>query len=406
MCVETRGIDSSSLNGFRRISKGHHQHLPRFVTSVGLSIFLFHSCFQSRVVAVEPAPLTTILVADGLRAPVYVTHAPGDFDRIFIVERPGRIRILDISQEPPVLQATPFLDIQSRIRSGNEQGLLGLAFHPNYATHGRFFVNYTDLANETVVAEYTVSKNPDTANTTEIQLLKIYQPRINHNGGWITFGPDGYLYIAMGDGASGNDYSQDITNNLLGKMLRLDVDGDDFPEDPTKNYGIPADNPFVGVEGDDEIWAYGLRNPWRNAFDRQTGDLYIADVGSSDWEEINFQSAASSGGENYGWWCMEADVCTGWGGCTCFDESLTDPIHVYSHAGNPYRCSITGGEVYRGCAIPGLSGTYFFADFCSEQIWSFRYLGSKLTELTDRTFELDPGDAWNIRSICRRPTSG
>lgn len=387
-------VDSRSLNSFRQISMDIHQCPGWIVRSVCPLFFLLYSGFQSMVIAVEPTPLTTVQVANGLTAPLYVTHAPGDFDRVFIVGQNGSIRILDISQEPPQLMTLPFLDIQSRVRFSGERGLLGMAFHPDYAANGRFFVNYSDTQSDTVVAEYTVSKDPNLANTTEKQLLKIDQPETNHNGGWIAFGPDGYLYIASGDGGSSiNAQSLDI---LLGKMLRIDVDRDDFPEDATKNYGIPSDNPFVGIEGSDEIWAYGLRNPWRNAFDRRTGDLYIADVGAGSWEEINFQSGASIGGENYGWSCMEAERCTSSGECICFDDSLTDPIHSYSHNSG---CSITGGEVYRGCAIPDLSGTYFFADLCSDQIWSFRYEGGIVTQFTDRTVELDPSKVLNIESI-------
>jgi hypothetical protein len=230
-------------------------------------------------------------------------------------------------------------------------------------------------------------------------VLTISQPFANHNGGWIAFGADGYLYIAMGDGGSGNDpgnRAQDITSQLLGKILRIDVNGDDFPADTARNYASPSTNPFVGVIGDDEIWAYGLRNPWRNSFDRLTHDLYIADVGQSAVEEIDFQAASSTGGENYGWRCMEGDRCTGFSGCTCNSPSLVLPIHTYTHTGQ--NCSITGGYVYRGCAISGLGGTYFFADYCSDKIWSFRFDGVNQTEFTDRTVELTP-DIGSISSI-------
>lgn len=266
----------------------------------------------SSLCANAQTPLTTELVVDGLERPMFVTHAPGDFERLFVIEKRGRIRVLLNGSLLP----TPFLDIDAIVGGGtsdwSEQGLLGLAFHPEYQTNGLFYVDYTDTSGgDTIVAEYMVSANPNIADAGSArQLIEINQPQSNHNGGWLGFGPDGYLYIATGDGGGGGDddsghtagvgNGQDITDNLLGKMLRINVDGDDFPGDPASNYAIPVDNPFVGIIGDDEIWAFGLRNPWRNAFDRETGDLWIADVGQSAWEEVDFQDAASAGGENYG----------------------------------------------------------------------------------------------------------
>jgi glucose/arabinose dehydrogenase len=342
-------------------------------------------------VAAGSTPLTTELVVSGLDQPHLVTYAPGDFDRLFILEKRGRIRIV----KDGVLLSTPFLDIDALVGGGifsfDERGLLGLAFHPDYQNNGFFFVNYTDNSSNTVIARYRVSNDPDIADPGSAMIgMTILQPFENHNGGWIEFGPDGYLYIATGDGGSGNDpgnRAQDITDQLLGKILRIDIDGDDFPGDPDRNYAIPSDNPFVGVAGDDEIWAYGLRNPWRNDFDRLTGDLYIADVGQNDWEEIDFQPASSTGGENYGWRCMEGAHCTGLSGCDCFDPELVLPIHEYDHGDG---CSITGGLVYRGCEIPDLDGTYFFGDYCSARIWSFRYDGVSITDFVERTAELDP----------------
>ncbi|MCH7596685.1 MAG: PQQ-dependent sugar dehydrogenase [Planctomycetes bacterium] len=333
-------------------------------------------------------PLATVRVAAGLNDPLFVTHAPGDFDRIFIVERSGRIKIL----KNGVVLLSAFLDLAPDLTSGGEQGLLGLAFHPDYQTNGAFFVNYTDTSGRTVVARYGVSADPDVADATEEILLRIAQPFENHNGGWIGFGPDGYLYVAMGDGGDRNDpgnRAQDTQNQLLGKILRIDVDGDDFPGDALRNYAIPPDNPFVGQVEDDEIWAYGLRNPWRCSFDRQTGDLYIGDVGQDAREEINFQPASSLGGENYGWRCMEGMSCTGLSGCTCNDASLTLPVHDYVH-GPPSCNSVTGGYVYRGSAIAGLAGTYFFAEFCKGQIWSFRMSGGSVVDFQERTSELAP----------------
>jgi len=359
-----------------------------------------------------PTPLTTVRVASGLTDPIYVTHPPGDFDRVFIVEQLGRIRILDISVDPPVLQPTvsAFLNITDRVTSGGERGLLGLAFHPDFQNNGYFYVNYTTSVapnlGDTRVAHFEVpAGTPDDADeSTEVILMTIDQPQSNHNGGWIAFGPnDGYLYIATGDGGNFDDWGtghtadlgngQDLTK-LLGKMLRIDVDG---TNGPGGLYGIPADNPFVGATGLDEIWAYGLRNPWRNAFDTLTGDLYIADVGQGDWEEVNFQPAASNGGENWGWRCREGahDFNGTEATVGCELQTLLDPIHEYSH---DFGCSISGGEVYRGCAIPDLHGTYFFADWCSERIWSFQYTGAPPT-VQSREAELAPGGGLDIAEI-------
>ncbi len=359
--------------------------------------------------AIGDAALTTDTVATGLSRPLYVTHVPGDFGRVFVVEQrvgtgtTARIRIVTLPDH--ALLPTPFLTV-SGVSTGDEQGLLGLAFHPDYASNGYFYINYTDSGGTTRIVRYTVSGDPDVADSgSATAVLSIAQPFSNHNGGWMGFGPDGYLYISTGDGGSANDpgnRAQDITSQLLGKMLRLDVNGDDFPDDPNKNYSNPADNPFVGETGDDEIWAYGLRNPWRPAFDRATGDLFIADVGQGTWEEINFQPAASTGGENYGWRCMEGNHCTGLTGCTCDvdcgNQLLVCPIYEYNHNSDGFSCSVTGGYVYRGCAIPDLVGTYFFADYCSDRIKSFRYDGT-ISAFTDRTAELDPPGGTTITSI-------
>ncbi|HEY5656540.1 MAG TPA: PQQ-dependent sugar dehydrogenase, partial [Myxococcota bacterium] len=348
-------------------------------------------------VADADTALTTERVASGLDRPLFLTHAPGDATRAFVLEQAGRVRILDLGQEPPVLLPQAFLDISDRVRSAtNEQGLLGLAFHPEFGANRRFYVNYTNLLGDTVASRFeAIAGTPDQADPdSELVLLVIDQPQPNHNGGWIAFGPnDGLLYIATGDGGGAGDddaghtpetgNAQDTSANLLGKILRIDVDGSNGP---TGNYGIPPGNPFVGRAGDDEIWAYGLRNPWRNAFDAQTGDLYIADVGQNLWEEVDFQPAASAGGENWGWRCREGahDFNT----VNCAGLALLDPIYEYAHGGSPFRCSITGGEVYRGCAVPDLAGTYFFADFCSSQIWSFRVDAGAVASFLERTSEL------------------
>ena len=246
---------------------------------------------------------------------------------------------------------------------------MGLAFHPDYAMNGFFFVNYTNTSGDTVIARYQVSANPNIANSaSEMILMTIDQPFSNHNGGQIVFGPDGYLYIGMGDGGSGGDpecNGQDLST-LLGAMLRIDVDG-------AVPYAIPATNPFVGMAGAlDEIWAWGLRNPWRFSFDRSTGDLYIADVGQGAREEVNRQLLASMGGENYGWNIKEGFSCFGCGTCPgpciCGDPSLVDPVLDYQHALG--RCSITGGYVYRGSLVSSLTGDYLFSDYCTGELWS------------------------------------
>jgi glucose/arabinose dehydrogenase len=359
--------------------------------------------------AARATTLTTERVAAGLDDPLFVTSAPGDVDRVFIVEQRGVILILDIATDPPVLLATAFLDIQARVQNAaNEQGLLGLAFHPDFQANGFFYVNYTGNDDDTRVSRFEVpSGTPDEADeTSEVVLLTIGQPQTNHNGGWLAFGPkDGFLYVATGDGGGAGDddaghtpgvgNGQDISANLLGKILRIDVDGDNGPGG---TYGIPPDNPFVGATGDDEIWAYGLRNPWRNAFDRLTGDLYIADVGQGAWEEIDFQLASSQGGENWGWRCREGAHDFNFSGA-CGAATLLDPILEYAHGGSPFRCSITGGEVYRGCAVPDLHGTYFYADYCSDQIWSLVVEGGVVTQTDERTAELDPPGALTIDDI-------
>jgi glucose/arabinose dehydrogenase len=300
--------------------------------------------------------LTPIL--SSLGSPVAVTHAGDGSGRLFITLQTGRILIYDGQQLLP----TPFLDIASLITAGGERGLFSVAFHPDFSVNGLLYVNYTDLNGDTVVARYAVSINPNVVDpATAAILLNVPQPFANHNGGQLQFGPDGYLYIGMGDGGSGGDPLNNAQNlgSLLGKMLRIDVDAGPL-------YGIPPDNPFVGNPAAlPEIWALGLRNPWRFSFDRLTGDLFIADVGQNSFEEVNFQAAGSTGGENYGWRLMEADSCFD-PASNCNDGSLTLPILQYDHS---VGCSISGGYRYRGTGHPNLAGLFFYGDFCTGRIW-------------------------------------
>ncbi len=349
--------------------------------------------FGNFIQAGAATPLTTVRVASGLSRPLFVCSPPGDNQQLFIVEQnSGKIKIL---QNGSIL-AAPFIDLHSKIiATGNEQGLLGLAFHPNFDNNGFFFVDYTDTSGATVIERFHISSNPDIADPASGQIiLKIIQPYANHNGGMIAFGPnDGFLYIGMGDGGLGGDPENRAQNpdSLLGKILRIDINGG-IP------YGIPVTNPFYNESSPrPEIWALGVRNPWRFSFDRTTGDLYIADVGQNSWEEIDFQPSGSPGGENYGWRLMEGNHC--YNPPTNCDpgNTLAPPIYEYDHSSG--RCSITGGYVYRGCAIPDLQGTYFFGDYCTGQIWSFRYSNGIMTEFTDRTAELAPGGGLTINFI-------
>lgn len=309
---------------------------------------------------------TWIQVASGFNSPLYVTHAGDGTGRLFVVEQDGFIFVLD--ENGAWDDFDPFLDISAMLSPDvfqggyTERGLLGLAFHPNFAENGLFFINHTDLNGDTIIARYYV--NPDDPNHADVasrtEILKIPQPFYDHNGGVLAFGPDGYLYIGVGDGGSlGNDpgaTAQDLST-LLGKILRIDAN--------TEPYAVPDDNPFVGVESaQPEIWAYGLRNPWRFSFDRATGDLYIGEVGQISYEEIDFQPADSPGGENYGWYDFE--------GLHPYNsetppENMTYPIAEYPHSEG---CAVSGGYVYRGEMLPELQGTYFFGDYCTGKIWT------------------------------------
>ncbi len=317
-------------------------------------------------------PLTSQRVVAGLNAPVDIQTPRGDLNRIFIVEQGGRILILSHG----AIVTTPFLNISDRISTGGEQGLLGLAFHPRFMENGRFFVNYTDRSGDTHVAEFRSSG--DLADpSTERTLLRVDQPFSNHNGGGLSFGNDGLLYIGLGDGGSAGDPQNNAQNltTLLGKMLRIDVDA-------AQPYGVPGDNPFVGSPGlMREIWAYGLRNPWRFAFDRATGDLFIGDVGQGDREEVDIGFQTRNGGENYGWRITEGSRCYN-PAFNCGTAGITFPVVEYDHNAG---CSITGGVVYRGCRLPGYAGTYFYGDFCSGLIRSFRVQNGQVTDQRDWT---------------------
>lgn len=301
-------------------------------------------------------------IVSGLSSPTGLVD-PGDGSgRLFIVEQTGAIQVL----ENGALRDEPFLDLSDQVSGGSEQGLLGLAFHPAYAENGQFFIDYTDLDGNTVIARYQVS--PDDPNRADAgtaqQILFVEQPYRNHNGGHITFGPDGFLYIALGDGGSGGDpedNAQDPTT-LLGSILRIDIDR----ADGDRAYGIPDGNPFAdGVNGAPEVYIYGLRNPWRFSFDRETGDLYIADVGQNAIEEVSMLPAGEQAGANLGWNILEGSAC--YREPDCDPEGTVLPITEYSHE---FGCSVTGGYVVRGGLIPALKGVYLFADYCSGLIWA------------------------------------
>jgi len=316
--------------------------------------------FDPEQTALELQPLI-----EDLDRPLFVTHAGDGSGRLFIIEKGGTLRIYSGGE----LLGTPFLDITDRVNSsGNEQGLLGLAFAPDYASSGHFFVNYTDESGDTVIARFRATADaPNLADpATEFVVLQIDQPAGNHNGGMLAFGPDGYLYIGMGDGGGGGDRYDNGQNpdTLLGKMLRIDV-----TSDLAQPYTIPTDNPWVendwnGADVRDEIWAIGLRNPWRFSFDHSNGDLWIGDVGQNQVEEINFTPANSSG-LNYGWPILEGTRC--YNETTCDTADLVLPVAEYEHAAG---CSVTGGYVYRGTQFPALDGLYLYADYCRGSLWA------------------------------------
>jgi glucose/arabinose dehydrogenase len=324
-------------------------------------------------------------VITGLSQPLHVTHAGDGSGRLFVVEKTGRIKIYLNS----VYQST-FLDLHTKVSTTSEQGLLSVVFPPDYAASGRFYVNYTNLSGDTVIARYRVSTDPNLADSSSEEiLLSIDQPYANHNGGQMAFGPDGYLYIGMGDGGSGGDPDNRAQNpaDLLGKILRIDVEPTPISLPPAGSnrayfpvvfrsgenlpYLIPPDNPFIHTLGyRPEIWAQGLRNPWRFSFDRANGDLYLADVGQDAWEEVNYQANGNPGGQNYGWRILEGAHCYNPSSGCIPPPAYTAPAFEYAHGVNDSNgCSITGGFVYRGNVNPAMQGIYFYGDFCTGKIW-------------------------------------
>lgn len=299
-------------------------------------------------------------------APTQVTHAGDGTNRLFVVERRGTIRVV----QDGALRSGYFLDIRSKVEDGGERGLLGLAFHPKFETNRRFFVFYTRNGGDLVVSRFTANaaRTKASADTARPLLLIEHSAKSNHNGGSLAFGPDGYLYVGVGDGGGSGDPENDAqsrTRNFLGKILRVNVNGTGSGR--FDRYSIPTSNPFYGSKpGLGEIWAYGLRNPWRISFDRGTGRLYIADVGQGRREEINREPAGFAGGRNYGWSVLEGSLCYDPSPCSLAGDTL--PAAQYTHADG--NCSITGGFVYRGAAYPALVGHYVFADFCSGRIWT------------------------------------
>lgn len=328
----------------------------RAIRAVASVVILVGFC--SAVSWAQGLALSLQTLASGFRKPVAIVDPLDGTSRLFIVEQGGLIKIWDGSQ----VLGTPFLDLSLQVGSGSERGVLGLAFHPDYETNGYFYVNYTDLSDDTVISRFSVSAgDPDVADSaSELELLGYVQPGSNHNGGTLVFGKDGFLYIASGDGGpSGNGQA---TGTLLGKILRIDVDD----QDPGLEYAIPPDNPFVMDPATrDEIWALGLRNPWKISFDRETHDLYIGDVGEGSLDEIDFQPAASTGGENYGWQVMEGTSCND-PPIGCDMTGLTLPVLEYSHSEG---CSVTAGHVYRGSVYPQLDGVFVYGDYCFGTIW-------------------------------------
>ncbi|MGC1374936.1 MAG: PQQ-dependent sugar dehydrogenase, partial [Anaerolineales bacterium] len=336
---------------------------------ITLTASLTTSTFAAQAQTSIPSNITLQPVISGLTEPVFAAPAGDGSGRLFIVQKTGQILVLKGTS----LNAAPFLDISSIVKTtGNEQGLLGLAFDPNYATNGYFYIVYTNQSTvgDDVLARYKVSSgDPDVADFSSAQiLLTVSEPEENHNGGMLAFGPDGYLYFGLGDGGGGGDNHGTIGNGqdkttLLGKILRLDVS--------TVPYTVPPTNPFYSsATAKKEIWAYGVRNPWRFSFDKSTEDLYIGDVGQDTQEEIDFQPSGSAGGQNYGWRIREGNLCYNPPTGCVSPPAYVAPVAVYNHGANDsIGCAVTGGYVYRGSAFPDLAGVYFYGDYCSGKLW-------------------------------------
>jgi glucose/arabinose dehydrogenase len=326
---------------------------------------------QTPIIKQNTPIISPSLIATGFESPTGIVAIKDASDkRLFVVERSGTIRIVSSSGK---VEPTTFLDIRNKVLESGEMGLLGLAFHPDYKQNGYLFVNYIDKNQNTILARYHASSANAVDTSSEKVLFTLKQPYTNHNGGDLVFGPDSYLYVALGDGGSGGDPENRAQNkdSYFGKILRIDINKDD-------PYAVPPTNPFVGQAGiKPEIWAYGLRNPWRISFDKATGDLYIADVGQGKIEEINIQKANSKGGENYGWRCYEGNQSYKPDGCQNAD-SYVKPVVEYNHEED--RCSITGGYVYRGKAYPMLDGKYFYGDFCNGQLFYASNQNNKWTQ--------------------------
>ena len=351
----------------------------------------------------EERNLSSVLIADGYKKPVFITSYPNNAKLLYIVEQAGLIKIINDGKK----LSRPFFDINKRVvnpnRPGDERGLLGFAFHPNHTNNGKFYINYMDNDGNTIISEFSTNSELRADHKSERIILKLKQPYGNHNGGDIQFGPDGYLYISIGDGGKAGDplnAGQDLSS-LFGKIIRIDIE--------QKPYGIPKSNPFFGQKDKrEEIWAWGLRNVWRFSFDKQTGDKYLADVGQNKWEEVNFEPASSKGGLNYGWRIMEANHCYD-PKENCPTEGLIKPIIEYpndaNHPAFAFRiieelsfsetdvegCSVTGGYVYRGQKIKSMQGQYIFGDYCSGNIWTLKVVNGKAINFKNRTEEINIG---------------
>lgn len=354
--------------------------------------YAFAGAFAALALSIPAAatpPARTQVLTAAVPFPICIASTPADAQHIYVCSRIGTIRVID--KDTGAAAPGFFLNISSQVSLQQDNGLLGMAFDPGYATNGFFYINYRHTDGNIVLARYHVDAGASAADPASAYTILRYARNLGHNGGWIGFSPiNNLLYITSGDGDLGGtlDFAQraqTTTNMLWGKILRIDPSSDDFPNDPDRNYHIPPTNPFVNAPGDDEIWAYGVRNPWRASFDRLTGDFYFGDVGMDAWEEINVEDVLSPGGRNYGWPCMEGTHCTGSTQCTCNDPALTDPVHDYPH---PLGGSVTGGYVYRGAAIPEFQGLYFFGDFLRAKIWSFRPVNDEgIADFTERTTE-------------------